>query len=159
MDKYSWRIAIIAIITFSVAGFIVIKGFVHYIINLPKDEVVYLDTRHMQELSNRDLDSANLTLISDYLCNKTNKKDTSTLWVDAFVYAVDYRGHYSKPDTIVILDTALVHDEKHAAEYGVDMNDTIKRNIPRCRIVIRSDKIANIKRYKYKYKSLVLWED
>ncbi len=158
MDKYSWRIAIIVTVTFSVVGFILVKDLIHYIVNLPKDEVVCLDTRHMQELNGNDFDSARMTLVNSYVCKEkqTNKKDTAALWADAFVYAADYRGHYLKPDTIVILDTALMAEQpKEIAEYGFDPDDTIKRNIPKCRIVIPSDKIVSFRNYKYKYKEFI----
>jgi hypothetical protein len=160
MDKYTRPIAVIAILVFSVAGFVIVKAIVHYIITMPRNVVVYLDTRHMQELSNKDLDSAGITLIGSYLCNKTNKKDTSTLWADAFVYATDCRGHYSKPDTIVILDTAVMKNlPEDIEDYGFNPDDTIERNIPRCRIVIPSNKIVSFRNYKYKYKDLWLLEE
>jgi len=159
MDKYTRSIAIIVVIVFSIAGFVILKAITHYIVTLPKDEVVYLDTRHMQELDDKNLDWGSVELINAYLCKQTNKKDTAALWADAFVY-VSHSGVNLKPDTVVILDTSLMKKlPKNIDSFTLDSTDTIKKSIPRCRIIIPSNMPERLKKYKYKYAELTYAED
>jgi len=157
MKAYAIALALIVIIGFSAVGIIIYSAFHHD----SKKVWFVLHTNNMNEADGSTLDSLNgPAVIAAHFAGKSSDNNKSTPLADIFICVSRNNADTSKTDTILLLDTRLLHgsgdlDKPENFWTGVKPSKKLKE----CRVLIPEGLIKSVGSYKYRYGMVQLVTD
>jgi hypothetical protein len=157
MKAYAIALALIVIIGFSMVGWIIYSAFPH---DSRKVRFV-LHTSAMSEADSGVLDPFNgPAVIAAHFAGKSDEANKSTPLADVFVCACRDKLDTSKTDTVLLLDTRLLHgsgDLDKPDYYWTGVKPAKKLN--ECRVLIPEGLVKKLGGYKYRYGRVELITD